>query len=504
MIMAVRTCFKHNIFFNAAVKAVLLSVSIILLSSASGSAQSGNVTIKGNAPQYAGFNLTIKHYTNYISNNSEELGNFKVSETGSFSFSTRIEGIIYAFIDLGVLRGYIFLEPGKTYDIILPPYSPIKEADRFNPYFKHEKITIGIGNDDALALNKNINLFDDEYNFLFNKNAFKMFNRGDRNLTDRLVARLDSLFPDNNSLFFNRYKQFRYAKLYMLSMKRQKNKVINRFYSGSPVCYENPAYWETFDLLFRNFFAGYFTSKRGKELKEAYADSTGFNKLSSTLAQDSLYRQQEFREIVLLKALYDAFYSGHYDKDKVIGMFDSAARQGGSDKIRALAGELLKKVNHLRVGTPAPDFLLHNVNGKERSLASYKGKFVYLNFCNTENYTCKKDFQLLDAFSKKMRRELVIVSIATDHDVNKLEQYVKSHKYKWDFLFFGDQANVIFDYDIRAIPAYFLIDPEGNILKSPAPAPEENFVAGFYETVKNYRYKTLRKERPKEKSIYEF
>jgi len=498
---------KSDILFfrsGVAFKRVMLSLFIVFLFVAAGTAQTENVTIKGNAKQYAGFNLSIRHYTNYISYKSEELGNFKVDENGNFSLSFYIPEITYAYMNLGVYRGFIYLEPGKTYEIILPPYTPIKEADRFNLYYNHETIVIGIKNADALALNKNINQFDDEYNFLFNKNAFRLFNKRDVKLTDSLVARLDSMFPGIGNEFFDHYKQFRYAKLYMLSMKRQENRVISKFYSKAAVEFENPSYWETFFLLFKGFFTGYFTSKKGKALKAAFADSTDFKRLSDVFGTDTLYAQREFREVVLLKALYDAFYSGNYDKSKIIKILDSAEKQGGTDRVRKVAGELFRKVNHLRAGTPAPGFTLYNINGKERSLSSYKGRFVYLNFCNTENHACKKDFQLLDAFSKRMRRELTIVSIATDRDAAKLESFVKSHKYKWDFLYFGDQANVIFDYDIRVLPTYILIDPEGNVLMSPAPAPEENFMARFYEAAKNYRYKKLRKERPKERSIYDF
>lgn len=485
-------------------KVILAFILSVILTPLLTSAQNDNVVLKGTAKQYAGFNLSIQRYTNFISYNTEEIGNFKVDARGDFRFSTHLDHITYAYIDLGILRGYIYLEPNTTYELILPPYTAKKEADRFNPYFRPEEVPIGVKNDDALKLNKNIIRFDEEYNFLFNKNAFKLFNKSDVTLTNKLVSRLDSLFPGEKNSYFDNYKQFRYAKLYMLSMKRHKRKVIYNYYSKTPVCYNNPAYWETFDLLFRDFFAGYFTSKYGKELKSAFADSTTFSRLSLILGKDSLYKQKEFREVLLLKALYDAFYSGHYDKDKIIGILGMAKGQGSTEDVRTLAGELHAKVNHLRAGSLAPDFSLYNINGKERSLESYKGKFVYLNFCNTENYTCKKDFQVLNALYKRMRHDLTIVSIASDRDIDKLEQFVKSHKYKWDFLYFGDQANVIFNYDIRALPTYILIDPEGKIMMAPAPSPEENFPAKFYENVKKYRYNKLRQERPKEKSIYEF
>jgi len=193
--------------------------------------QTDIITLEGKAKQYAGFNLSLQCYTNFISYKTEEIGNFKVDEQGNFRLTTHIDDITYAFMDLGILRGYIYLEPGKTYKLILPPYTPKKEADRFNPYFKSENVIIGIENDDAVKLNKDILQFDDEYNFMFNKNAFRLFNKSDVKLADKIVARLDSLFPDNDNNFFNDYKHYRYAKLYMLSMKRQTRRVIYNYYS---------------------------------------------------------------------------------------------------------------------------------------------------------------------------------------------------------------------------------------------------------------------------------
>jgi len=466
-------------------------------------AQSNNVSIKGTAKEYAGFNLSLQHVTNYITNETEEIANFKVDDSGNFSFPLYLDEVTPAFMDLGVLRGVIYLEPDINYEIILPPYTPKKEADRFNPYFISERVIIGINNSEALALNKALIQFDEEYDYQFNTNAYQLFSKGNTTLAKQIENRLDSIFPSGESEFFRNYKKFKYAKLSMLSRKRQQRKVIYEYYSNASVCFENPAYWETFNLLFKNFFSGYFSASRGKELKAAFVENMPFDSLSHVFSTDSLFHRSEFREMVLLKGLYDAFYSGHYDEEKVIACFQQASQTGTSDNVREMARSIHKKVNHLRVGSKAPDFTVYTTSGKEKRLSSFKGKFVYLNFCNTENYTCKKDFQVLNAMYKSMKRDLAIVSIATDRDPDKLAKFIKANKYKWNFLYFGDNGNVIFDYDVKALPGYFLIDPEGNILLSPAPAPEESFGAKFYEIVKDYRYKKLRKERPKEKSIYD-
>ncbi len=478
--------------------------ALILIYTLSAIAQKDNVVIKGTSKQYAGFNLSLQHITNYITNETEEIGSFIVDDKGDFSFSIYLSDVTYVFIDLGVLRGFIYLEPNTTYEIILPPYTAMEEADRFNPFFIHENVIIGISNNEALALNKAIIQFDEEYDYQFNSNVFQLFNRDDVVLANQIINLLDSLFPAEENIFFNNYKFNKYAKLSMLSRKRQQRKIIYEFYSNTPVCYENPAYWETFNLLFKNFFSSYFSVSSGKELKTVFAEGLPFDSLSGVFGNDSLFRNDQFREVVLLKGLYDAFYSGHYNQGKIISLFEQAVKMGTSDQVRKLALSIYKKVNHLRVGFKAPEFSVYTTSGKEKKLSSFKGKFVYLNFCNTENYTCKKDFQVLEALHSRMKRDLTIVSIATDRDPDKLAKYIKTNRYKWDFLYFGDKGNVIFDYSINALPTYFLIDPEGNLLLSPAPAPEENFGAIFYETIKSYHYKKLRKEEPKEKSIYDF
>ena len=143
------------------------------------------------------------------------------------------------------------------------------------------------------------------------------------------------------------------------------------------------------------------------------------------------------------------------------------------------------------------------MSGKSRELKDFHGKFIYLNFANTENYACKKDFQILSQFAEMFKKDMVIVTILTDEDPDKAYEFVKKHKYKWNFLHFSHNAKVLLDYDIKAFPTYYLIDPEGNLIFAPAPGPEENFVPMFSETYNEWRYKKMRKEKPKARTIYD-
>lgn len=183
-----------------------------------------SVTIKGYAPEYAGYNLVLKYHKNFISKETSQLINFPVNKKGAFKAAFALEQITQAFMDLGQISGYLFLEPGKSYELVLPPFQPKKDADRFNPYFIPEKIQLGIANQEAQHLNNTIRDFQEAFEQRYNQNALKLFNTNSIKLADKLTNELDALYPSQNNTYFSTYKYYSFAKFYMLSLKRQKKK----------------------------------------------------------------------------------------------------------------------------------------------------------------------------------------------------------------------------------------------------------------------------------------
>lgn len=461
------------------------------------------VVIKGYAKEYAGINLILQTVGNPISAEKHNLASFQVDEKGNFYHSFPVSEITPATLDVGRFRGTIYFEPGKSYELVLPPFEPRSDADRFNPFFIPENVVIGIANGDAQQLNNQIRDFQDAFSTRYDANAFQIFSTGDKQKASSIIHELDSIFPASTGSYFENYKHYTYGQLEFLSYKRQKKTVMTKFFGKDSVYSQLPAYWETFNLMFKDFFTYYFPTKSGRSLRNAFREGGNFDTLSLVLSGDPLFAAEEFRETVLLKGMYDAFYSGRYEDQRLIDLFHDASENGCNNQIKSLARGLHKKVNWLRIGSQAPDFNLYRINGNEKSLKDYKGQFIYLNFMHTDNHACMKDLQLLDVISKKMKREVRIVTIIMDDNPDKAKRIIKENKYKWEFLHYLAQADIALDYNIKALPTYFLIDPDGILRLSPAPSPEENFAPLFLEAVRSYRNDQMRKNRPKEKSIYD-
>jgi peroxiredoxin len=461
------------------------------------------VTVRGHAPDYAGYHLVVQKVVNPISMEMADLMVISVQQDGRFEQSAEISSIVYAKIDMGKYRADIYLEPGQNYELVLPPFLPRTDADRFNPYFIPEEVELGIANEEAQGLNRLIADFDSEFSKQYNANAVNLFSRGDVNAAKEIIQNLDAQFSSELA-YFTKYKQYAYGELYNLAYKRNKRKAMYYAMKGEPLQINMPSFQKTFNTIFKSFFTSYFSAKRGDELRETYAKGSSFDSLSMVLQKDTLFRNAELADLVLLKSCYDAFYSGRYDQNRIIDLFKQAQSSGSSLRIKDIAKGLYKKVTWLRNGSEAPPFTLYRLDGKERSLADYKGKFVYLNFMHTSNHTCKQDLQLLNVLSKQLRREVTIVTIIMDEDPTAAEKLVKDNKYKWDFLHYMAMPRIALDYHIKALPAYFVIDPSQKLLLSPSPSPNESFTPIFIEAQRQYNYKQLRKNKQKQKSIYDF
>ncbi|MEW6327790.1 MAG: TlpA disulfide reductase family protein [Thermodesulfobacteriota bacterium] len=118
----------------------------------------------------------------------------------------------------------------------------------------------------------------------------------------------------------------------------------------------------------------------------------------------------------------------------------------------------------------APDFSLEDLDGRMVSLSHFKGKVVLVNFWATGCPACRAEIPAFIAVHKKYKgRGLEIISISLDDAVTSagrkvLAEFVKRAGITYPVLI-GNNA-VCKDYGgIYFIPASFLVDSKGNIIK---------------------------------------
>ena len=68
-----------------------------------------------------------------------------------------------------------------------------------------------------------------------------------------------------------------------------------------------------------------------------------------------------------------------------------------------------------------------------------------------------------------------------DKEQKTFDQFMKEHpEYNWDILYIGPDHEIVKNYKVETVPAYFLIDQGGYIAAAPALRPSPD---GEYESI---------------------
>ncbi len=443
------------------------------------------VTISGVAPDYAGEELVFHKYKDRITNETKVLARSKVQEDGTFSMDFEVNGITYVFTDVGIYRGYLYVVPGKVYEIVLPENKPLKIEDELNPFFDPTSIHLGLGNSIDTELNMKIRMFHDAYYPYYNKHIHNLALRQDISQLDDDIERMDAPYTGDSNTFFNFFKEYKYGMLRHLAHQHKARSVSDKFFLDRPVLYNNPAYMELFNQIYERYFNFFSRTVSGAEIYSDINDDQSLEQLKNTLSGDDVLQNDTLLELVILKGLHDEFYDDNFSRSAMLVILDSLIDKSSIEMHKEIGRTIREKVTRLMAGYFPPGFQLYDIDSNLVSLSDYRGKYVYLNFCISYSYTCLNEFEKLRGVHDRHIDYLQIVTISMDKSYGNLKTSIEKNGFPWKFLHYGNHTDVIKDYDIRGVPTYYLIDPEGKLILSPAPGPSENFEGQLFRIMKN-------------------
>ena len=172
------------------------------------------------------------------------------------------------------------------------------------------------------------------------------------------------------------------------------------------------------------------------------------------------------------KVLY-FFLAGEIIKDFQDGRFDQGEQRLAEflqDNPYPAYTEVVEKVvreaSKLKPGQPAPDFTLGDLEGRSVSLSDFKGQAVFLDFWASWCGPCIADLPHLAKIKQQIQNQKVVfLSISLDASVEQWHQAVEAHTLTGVHVHApgGWQAAVAQLYQVRSIPSYFLVGPDGRM-----------------------------------------
>ena len=189
-------------------------------------------------------------------------------------------------------------------------------------------------------------------------------------------------------------------------------------------------------------------------------------------------------------ASYEALMAGlgGADQEEFAASFaqtlvESAVAAGEADTARKVYATLLKKFGaddpNLaqkvqgelaqldRIGTQTPDATVNDLNGRPFRLADLKGKYVLVDFWATWCAPCTAELPRMQAaYAKYKAKGFEVVAVSLDEAKAVVDEFVRARKLPWRQVHNAtSNGDLVEAFGVRNIPATFLIDPAGKIIR---------------------------------------
>mgnify|MGYP005755251277 CR=1 FL=1 len=223
----------------------------------------------------------------------------------------------------------------------------------------------------------------------------------------------------------------------------------------------------TFVSFLRNYTT-YYTNETGlQETDKAYF------KTAYTIAGQKL--QGQVKSVAQAHILKQSIQVGHLKYTNE--MLQDFRASNKSPELEAYFAKLYSQHKEFAIGSPAPDFQLKDMNGAGVSLSDFKGKVVYLNFWSTSCGLCMVEMPNMQQLTSQLKdKDVVFLNVGMDEDEANWKKTVTGRKLQGVHVYTkGMDAELVKRYNLKDIPAYFLIDEEGNFIsvKPRRPADRE-------------------------------
>jgi len=113
------------------------------------------------------------------------------------------------------------------------------------------------------------------------------------------------------------------------------------------------------------------------------------------------------------------------------------------------------------IGSSAPDFTLKDLDGRNVTFSSFRGKAILLNFWATWCPYCRQERASLNSLYKKYKsRDFQIVAVSVDRSAMKVKKFLQDNPS--EFIILSDpEREAAAPYNVTGLPTSYLIDRGG-------------------------------------------
>lgn len=436
--------------------------------------------IEGSEPGYAGRSIEFVKWSDPVSKTEKAVFTLQIDEQGKISHNFDVSETIFCYADFDIYRCKLMLSPGQSIRIKLPPPREKSFEESKNPYFKPVEMwmmahPLNEGEEELTSLTAR---FDQHFDKLKQQYFNQLFHQRQRKYIDTVKIQLDAKFPDSRLPLFNYHKKLQLKTLEADMTFSGREKLLSGAQNLPPEVWNLPSFVDVIDRLFSNTFSNeskggsggslraWIAQTRGAELKKWVETYTG------TLAPLS--------DLLLLKMLHDAFYSGEFDKNAIIRITgDRFFTENASKPVVNAAKAVNEKISFLHKNTKAPEICLKTIEHKTVCSSASEKPFQYIMFADLDIPVCQEQVKYLKTIYEKLSNKVDFYIVVIPPLRVDAAAFLKENDIPGTIVFDTENREISRLYRIRSFPTAFLLDNEQKVILAPAKTPLDGFEHQF-------------------------
>lgn len=434
----------------------------------------GPAKIEGKAPAYLNRKIIAYSIQDYISMKPTKLAESKVDDQGKFLLVLPTNTIQEIILKIDGVRAIMYIQPDANYQLTFPAFTNKEVKSLWNNEVEVEFDTLETYDINNLVLDfeSRIDDFMAYYFVIIGSQAYQ-------DEIDTLKQYLSKVYQPVQNTWFKKYIYYTVASMEQIGglqvdMTKLKMKLFTSYILQQDIEYTNPKFMAFFNQFYTDVFK-LANDQDERRLSDAINYKKSLKKLNDVLSRDEFLKDERIRELVIIKALGEEYFSYNYYQDNIIVILDSIRIFSKFQEHQKIAANLIDHLTRLGVGYPAPDFRLFSIKQEEIKLSQFKGKYIYLHFWATWNSDGLSEMKIMTELNKKYGKDILFISVNMDENPENWRKFLKIHpEMNWVQLYYGEQPQLFEEYRLQTLSQYFLIGADGNFIQSPAYKPTPN------------------------------
>jgi hypothetical protein len=430
--------------------------------------------LEGFEPDYAGRTIEFFTSSDPVSKNEKAAFSLRIGPQGRIQVETNITETLFCYADFDSYRGKMVVSPGQTLKIKLPPLKLKTFEESKNPYFKPIEIWIINQSNAQSDLNNLFARFDQRFYTLNEKYFNQLYLRQQRNYLDSVRLPLEKEFAGISSPELKFHQKLQMKTIEAGIIRAGREKLMADLKDLPENAWKLPVFAELVDRLFTNTLSLESKTTQGARIRAMIAQRN----LAEIKKWTESYTgtTSPLSELLLIKMLHDAFYSGEFPKNAIIQTLQGTAFTGHANiYIRGAAASVSEKIQFLYTGTYAPKICLPDLTGDTICSSASNKSYQYILFADLEIPVCREHLKYLTEISQRIGDRVEILVVLTPSGRMNNQDFIKSNNIPGRIVTDNEAKTIGRLYKVRSWPSAFLLNREHKVVLAPAKTPLDGF-----------------------------